>query len=150
MQATLQAVVANTTLIRMRSEVFDDSDPNTEQWKNFRPRTNLIWLSFILATLVKKCHTENLLPTHRQPLGQRSANSNLVSRRSSSKHKTTQDHRNEESKLSDEIQQVLFERLETVLDLLELEDEYENLSCAGDLVAIAIGSQWLEESDFLC
>lgn len=56
----------------------------------------------------------------------------------------------EQLKLSEDVQQVLFERLETVQDLLELEDEYENLSCAGDLVAIAIGSQWLEESDFLC
>ncbi|EGD96467.1 haspin protein kinase [Trichophyton tonsurans CBS 112818] len=134
----------------MRSEVFDDNDPETEQWKNYRPRTNLIWLSFILATLVNKCRTGKLLPTHRQPLRQRSANSNLVPRKSSAKYKVTQDHRTEEPKLRDEIQHVLFERLETVLDLLELEDECETLSCAGDLVAIAIGSQWLEESDFLC
>ncbi|EFR03268.1 haspin protein kinase [Nannizzia gypsea CBS 118893] len=134
----------------MRSEVFDDSDPNTEQWKEYRPRTNLIWLSFILATLVNKCHTEKLLPAHRQPLGQRSANSNIVPKKPSSKHKATQNNGSEDLKLGDEIQQSLFERLETVLDLLELEDEYENLSCAGDLVAIAIGSQWLEESDFLC
>ncbi|DAA79552.1 TPA_exp: Uncharacterized protein A8136_0325 [Trichophyton benhamiae CBS 112371] len=134
----------------MRSEVFNDSDPDTEQWKNYRPRTNLIWLSFILATLVNKCRTEKLLPIHRQPLGQRSANSNLVPRKSSAKNKVAEDNRTEEPKLRDEIQHVLFERLETVLDLLELEDEYETLSCAGDLVAIAIGSQWLEESDFLC
>ncbi|EGD90173.1 HASPIN protein kinase [Trichophyton rubrum D6] len=134
----------------MRSEVLHDSDPDAVQWKNYRPRTNLIWLSFILATLVNRCRTEKLLPIDRQPLGQRSVNSNLVPRKPSAKYKVAQDYRTEGQKLRDEIQHVLFERLETVLDLLELEDEYETLSCAGDLVAIAIGSQWLEESDFLC
>ena len=134
----------------MRSEVLHDSDPDAVQWKNYRPRTNLIWLSFILATLVNRCRTEKLLPIDRQPLGQRSVNSNLGPRKPSAKYKVAQDYRTEGQKLRDEIQHVLFERLETVLDLLELEDEYETLSCAGDLVAIAIGSQWLEESDFLC
>ncbi|KAF3483629.1 serine/threonine-protein kinase Haspin [Arthroderma uncinatum] len=138
----------------MRSEVFSSPSSNTEQWKSYRPRTNLIWLSFILTTLVNKCHSEKLVPTHRQPLGQRSANSNLQPKSSNTKAKQAKNIKGkqdvEESKLSDEMQQVLFERLETVQDLLELEDEYENLSCAGDLVAIAIGSQWLAESDFLC
>ncbi|KAK2877771.1 hypothetical protein FQN49_001198 [Arthroderma sp. PD_2] len=138
----------------MRSEVFADPSPSTEQWKSYKPRTNLIWLSFILTTLVNKCRIEKLIPTQRQPLGQRSANSNLQPKGSKAKRKPTSNSKEkqdtEESKLSGEVQLALFERLETVQDLLELEDEYENLSCAGDLVAIAIGSQWLAESDFLC
>ncbi|KAM5439685.1 putative non-specific serine/threonine protein kinase [Microsporum ferrugineum] len=138
----------------MRSEVFDDSCPSTEQWKNYRPRTNLIWLSFILTTLINKCHNEKLTPTQRQPLGLRPTNSNIIPGNLDARQKSMQGGKEglkaEQLKLSEDVQQVLFERLETVQDLLELEDEYENLSCAGDLVAIAIGSQWLEESDFLC
>jgi serine/threonine-protein kinase haspin len=44
----------------------------------------------------------------------------------------------------------LSERLQLVLVLLDLKEGDENLTCAGDLVAFAIGSQWLQESDFLC
>lgn len=47
----------------------------------------------------------------------------------------------------------LLDRLQTVLDILNPDvqaGEEEILFCTGDLVAFAIGSRWLDESDFLC
>ncbi|KAK2740640.1 hypothetical protein FQN57_006009 [Myotisia sp. PD_48] len=140
----------------MRLEVYSDTFSGEqyfgpERWKTYNPRTNLVWLAFILATLLNKCRTKNLLPPRRQPLGERTANKN------ENKAKISKENRSESnlsqsahSRTSAELQHALFERLETVQDLLELEDEYETLSSSGDLVSIAIGSQWLEESDFLC
>jgi serine/threonine-protein kinase haspin len=44
--------------------------------------------------------------------------------------------------------QKLFDRLNKVLELLDLESGHEDMCCAADLVAYAIDSKWLSEEDF--
>jgi serine/threonine-protein kinase haspin len=49
-----------------------------------------------------------------------------------------------------ELESRLSEQLQIVLEILDLKDGDDSMLCAGDLVAFAIDSQWLEEKDFLC
>ena len=46
------------------------------------------------------------------------------------------------------LKKTLEERLNAVLDLLDLEPGHEDMCCAADLVAFAIDSRWLDEKDF--
>lgn len=48
------------------------------------------------------------------------------------------------------LQEELALRLRSTADMLNVESGIEDLYCAGDLVAFAIGSGWLGEGDFLC
>lgn len=47
-----------------------------------------------------------------------------------------------------QLKQMLEDRLNAVLDLLDLEHGHEDMCCAADLVAYAMDSQWLAEQDF--
>lgn len=47
-----------------------------------------------------------------------------------------------------QLKQTLEDRLNAVLDLLDLEHGHEDMCCAADLVAYAMDSQWLAEQDF--
>ena len=91
-------------------------------------------------------------PAPRRPLGERDANSQIATKGAPKDAKK----RNSKSSPShpcvpdNEVEQELLERLETVLGFLDIEDEENELGCAGDLVATAIGLQWLTEADFLC
>lgn len=47
-----------------------------------------------------------------------------------------------------QLKQTLEDRLNSVLELLDLEHGHEDMCCAADLVAYAMDSQWLAEQDF--
>ena len=149
----------------MRAEVYSDDDPlrqprqtsSDERWKDYRPRTNLVWLSFILTMLLKNCRSGNFLPARRQPLAPRSANRNTKTQSPTKSKPLLQTCKSDkasneqcDNRSNPELEYELYERLQSVQDLLEFDDEYETLTSAGDLVATAIGYQWLVESDFLC
>ncbi|EEP78433.1 predicted protein [Uncinocarpus reesii 1704] len=132
----------------MRREVYRDQDPGHSRsepwrWKESNPRTNLIWLSFVLTMLLSKGQTDGILPvpqSHLTPVSPRSTNTG-----------NEKQGENDDDTDSLDIQLELLDRLQTVLDVLNPEKEEEDvLLCAGDLVAFGIGSQWLVESDFLC
>lgn len=108
---------------------------------------------------LRNCQSDNILPAKRQPLAPRSANQGAKAKSKSSKKDQLSlgagkvDKAGNEQRVSHsnpELEYELYDRLQTVQDLLELDDEYENLTSAGDLVATAIGYQWLADSDFLC
>jgi serine/threonine-protein kinase haspin len=46
------------------------------------------------------------------------------------------------------VQAALTDRLNKVLEILDLEHGRDDMCCAADLVAYAIDQQWLDESDF--
>ncbi|KAL2369593.1 hypothetical protein RJ035_006290 [Blastomyces gilchristii] len=191
----------------MRSEVYHQENllcptqppSKPRQWKHYNPRTNLIWLSFLLQMLLKKleppCPNQGQTAEplqlqlqlqqkqlQRAPLTPRPANHKLHSNTvhhgdddspfRSRKKKTAQVKRGggggteEGGKQLDAVlinkqhvgqlqqQQLLKEeltmRLQTTADMLSVESGIGDLYCAGDLVAFALGSGWLDEGDFLC
>ncbi|PGH02512.1 HASPIN protein kinase [Helicocarpus griseus UAMH5409] len=166
----------------MRSEVYHqvnllippEQQPPTKtgQWKHYNPRTNLVWLSFLLQMLLKKhkpATTERPeQQKQRQPLTPRPANRKLDNTNSNTSKASKKIHgekkggaddgsclvREADSKNANSIAQQLEEeltlRLQTMADLLDVSNGIEGLYCAGDLVALAIGSGWLGEGDFMC
>ncbi|EDN03471.1 predicted protein [Histoplasma mississippiense (nom. inval.)] len=189
----------------MRSEIYhqDNLLSSTQppsrplQWKDYNPRTNLIWLSFLLRMLLKKMKpacafrvAEQRQPQQRLPLTPRPANHKLQnnttyynengdtvggagspppksSRKAIRQVKTGvgingdgDDGRKQldpaamSCQQRPRHQQMLGEelaiRLQTTADMLSVESGIEDLHCAGDLVAFAIGAGWLIEGDFLC
>lgn len=139
-------------------EVYRDQDPEWPRdepwrWKEFCPRTNLLWLSFLLTMLLSKGQSRGILPEPRQPLTTRSVNCILGGGSDNSKlgGKLKITEPNDLPGL--DFQLDLLDRLQTVLDILNPDVEAgdkEILFCTTDLVAFAIGSRWLDESDFLC
>ncbi|KAI1961054.1 hypothetical protein LOZ58_003540 [Ophidiomyces ophidiicola] len=141
----------------MRAEVYENRDSTKSQgepWKGFNPRTNLIWLSFLLTMLLTKGQARGILPASRQALTPRCVNNTTIYNsklggKEAGKSRATSKY----ELLELDFQRELLDRLQTILDILEpenLEEEGELLHCTGSLVAFAIGSQWLAESDFLC
>lgn len=53
-------------------------------------------------------------------------------------------------KLFSALEDDLWSRMKIILKMLDLKHRDENLFCAGDLVAFAIGSGWLDEENFMC
>ncbi|KAK1144244.1 hypothetical protein N8T08_005657 [Aspergillus melleus] len=116
-------------------------------WGEYAPRTNLVWLLFLLKSLLKNHKTE--APPQRQPLAPRSPNKE-VQPKSNMQKKTnlsTQAATQVQSNVS-QWQKILHGRLTSVLELLDLGHGHEDMCCAADLVAYAIDSQWLGEQDF--
>ncbi|KKZ59989.1 hypothetical protein EMCG_00831 [[Emmonsia] crescens] len=172
----------------MRSEVYHQDNllsptqppSRPGQWKHYNPRTNLIWLSFLLQMLLEKhmpsCAYQQAMPEQqRQPLTPRPANHKLdndsihqsdngdiVSCKSSKKklqvkrgggndgRKLDAAKQQQQQQQQQLLQEELALRLRTTADMLSVESGIEDLYCAGDLVAFAIGSGWLGEGDFLC
>lgn len=161
----------------MRSEVYKSNPLDQEKsanipgiWSEYAPRTNLIWLLFLLKNLLKhKKDDQGKQPQapRRQPLGPSSGNVNknlkpkstMKSQKSQSGKKKTKilstevENDKKQSSNSDEeplkkVEQTLSSRLDQVLELLDLEHGHEDMCCAADLVAYAIDSQWLHEKDF--
>ena len=166
----------------MRAQVYTGTPLDTEHtsdipgiWTEYAPRTNLIWLLFLLKNLLKNRRPEPgsvvvQLPSQspRKPLAPRSSN-----RRGSMRKPTWQKQSEQNSKPlavepreqrqqakyagvnGDEavlqvplFKKVLEERLLSVLELLNLEHGHEEMCCAADLVAYAIDEGWLDEKDF--
>ncbi|PGH21636.1 HASPIN protein kinase [Polytolypa hystricis UAMH7299] len=165
----------------MRSQLYRNEPLNPVQlpneqgiWEEYNPRTNLIWLLFILKMLLKKCEKPEVQAPpldSRKPLGPRSANNKLSNKVSVGKNVPLKGKPAKQkpgntpitatttgeisaavtsSTTASSLAMDLWDRLQTTLEMLDLEDGDETLYCAGDLVAFAIGAQWLKEGDFLC
>ncbi|KAE8326527.1 hypothetical protein BDV39DRAFT_215701 [Aspergillus sergii] len=142
----------------MRSQLYNGSPLETEKtpdipgiWAEYAPRTNLVWLLFLLKSLLKNRKPEVSLPAPRQPLAPCSSNKGLKRQTTKSTKtdkvntvKTAEDTQKQVSQLKTTLEN----RLRAVLDLLHLEHGHEDMCCAADLVAYAIDSQWLDEKDF--
>ncbi|GFF37466.1 putative serine/threonine-protein kinase haspin homolog [Aspergillus udagawae] len=155
-------ILLRDTYRHMRAEVYTGNPVATEKtpdipgiWAEYAPRTNLIWLLFILKNLLKNHKSE---PSHpaatRSPLAPCSPNKTIETKqakKSGEKAKKPllgQIHVTEADKRVSDLKKSLEDRLKSVLDLLDLERGHKDMCCAADLVAYAIDSQWLSEEDF--
>lgn len=141
----------------MRAEVYTGNPTATEKtpdvdgiWGEYAPRTNLIWLLFLLKSLLKNRKTPSC---QRKPLAACSSNQNVSKKRGrpkkgAEKALVKQTSSGEEYNHVTQLKETLEKRLTTVLDLLDLDHGHEDMCCAADLVAYAIDSQWLDEEDF--
>ncbi|KAE8350295.1 hypothetical protein BDV28DRAFT_151069 [Aspergillus coremiiformis] len=141
----------------MRSQLYNGNPLDKEKtpdipgiWAEYAPRTNLVWLLFLLKSLLKNRRAEISLPAARQPLAPCSPNKGL--KKTAKSAKKNKAHMNqtptEVQKQVSQLKNTLEERLRAVIELLDLEQGHEDMCCAADLVAYAIDSQWLEEKDF--
>jgi serine/threonine-protein kinase haspin len=154
----------------MRATVYTGNPSETEKtpnipgiWAEYAPRTNLVWLLFILKNLLKNRKPETPQKPAAQP--QRKAlapcSPNRVMERQSATGKITKPKDQsvtsiviKERQTKDlqthvaQLKQTLEGRLDSVLSLLDLEHGHEDMCCAADLVAYAMDSQWLAEEDF--
>lgn len=157
----------------MRGEVYKGDPLDQEKpedipgiWSDYTPRTNLIWLLFLLKNLLKhRKDNQEKQPQalRRQPLGVTSGNVNKnikpksTANSESGKKKTKvpaaesrseKQGTNNKEEPSKKVEQTLYSRLDRTLELLDLEHGHEDMCCAADLVAYAIDSEWLDEKDF--
>ncbi|KAL1852728.1 hypothetical protein Plec18170_005867 [Paecilomyces lecythidis] len=164
-----EALLRNT----MRGEVYKGDPLDQEKpedipgiWSDYMPRTNLIWLLFLLKNLLKhRKDNQEKQPQapRRQPLGVTSGNVNknikpkAAAKSESGKKKTKvlaaesrseKQGTNNKEEPSKKVEQTLYSRLDRTLELLDLEHGHEDMCCAADLVAYAIDSEWLDEKDF--
>lgn len=151
------------TYISMRAEVYTGNPANTEKypdipgiWSEYAPGTNLVWLGFLLKSLLKNRKPEPVpkTATQRQPLAPCSPNKNITiasDKKSSgkqNKHPVKQINTAEAQLQATQWKKVLEDRLDAVVELLDIENRHEDMCCAADLVAYAMDSQWLSEEDF--
>ncbi|EAW25120.1 uncharacterized protein NFIA_106080 [Aspergillus fischeri NRRL 181] len=155
-------ILLRDTYRHMRAEVYTGNPVDTEKtpdipgiWAEYAPRTNLIWLLFILKNLLKNRKSEPSKPAAtRPPLAPCSPNKNIETKqakKSGEKAKKPllgQIQVTEADKRVADLKKSLEDRLKSVLDLLDLEHGHKDMCCAADLVAYAIDSQWLSEDDF--
>ena len=142
----------------MRAQLYNGNPLETEKtpdipgiWAEYAPRTNLVWLLFLLKSLLKNRKPEVSLPAPRQPLAPCSSNKGLKRQTDKSTKKDkiiTVKSAEDTQKQVSQLKSTLEDRLHAVLDLLHLERGHEDMCCAADLVAYAIDSQWLDEKDF--
>ncbi|EED14939.1 conserved hypothetical protein [Talaromyces stipitatus ATCC 10500] len=142
----------------------EENPPNIPGiWAEYAPKTNLIWLLFILKMLVKhmkhKDYTlrEDLLENQtRKPLQSCPDRANIQQQDHSIKQPKTRtpesaintfDNDNLGKALT-KLQITLTKRLNMVLEILDLEHGRDDMCCAADLVAYAIDQHWLDETDF--
>ncbi|QIW95674.1 hypothetical protein AMS68_001192 [Peltaster fructicola] len=97
-------------------------DKSSRSWSQFHPQTNLVWLHFVLYTLLHQLHSADTWskPTHKA--------GRLLMKRAKE----------------------LERRLMEVNDMLDPRNVLKNdLKSAGMLVATALGREWLHEEDVL-
>ncbi|KAJ5772900.1 hypothetical protein N7457_007796 [Penicillium paradoxum] len=125
-------------------------------WAEYSPRTNLVWLLFLLQSLFKNRKPEpSAAQPQRRALAPCSPNMKMTSSETpKGKERTMNGSVVSERQTKDiqagisRLQQTLENRLKDVLKLLDLEHGHEDMCCAADLVAYAMDSQWLGEEDF--
>ncbi|KAJ5792309.1 uncharacterized protein N7503_008287 [Penicillium pulvis] len=163
-------ILLRDTYRYMRATVYTGNPSETEKtpnipgiWAEYAPRTNLVWLLFILKNLLKNRKPEAPQAPVVQP--QRNAlapcSPNRAMERQSITGKTTKQKDQsvtgtviKERQTKDlqarvaQLKQTLEGRLNSVLSLLDLQHGHEDMCCAADLVAYAMDSQWLAEQDF--
>ncbi|GLB18245.1 hypothetical protein AtubIFM61612_008136 [Aspergillus tubingensis] len=163
-------IMLRNTYRYMRAEVYHGEPLKTEKspdipgiWAEYVPRTNLVWLVFLLKSLLKNRKSEPVAtaPTTpaRQPLAPCSPNKGLKKQVAKSPlEKIKQQHQQQleyrprvtaaTQEYISQLKKTLEDRLQAVLELLDLESGHEDMCCAADLVAYAIDTQWLDEKDF--
>ncbi|KAL6229975.1 hypothetical protein BDW75DRAFT_249143 [Aspergillus navahoensis] len=150
------------TYRHMRAQLYKGNPIDTEKtpdipgiWAEYAPRTNLIWLRFLLKMLLKNRKPEAPEPpslNQRQPLAPCSPNKEI--KKAAKLGKKKHDANSEIQLGSDfhpriaQLKRTLEERLRAVLELLDLEHGHEAMCCSADLVAFAIDAHWLDERDF--
>lgn len=139
----------------MRATLYSGNPAETEKlpdipgiWAEYAPRTNLVWLLFLLQSLFKNRKPEPEL----QPQTQRKALAPCSPNMKASKPQSEDSVKEHKPKTLQagvsRLKSTLEKRLTTVLELLDLETGHEDMCCAADLVAYAMDSQWLGEEDF--
>ncbi|KAJ5090212.1 hypothetical protein N7532_008896 [Penicillium argentinense] len=128
-------------------------------WAEYAPRTNLVWLLFLLKNLLKNRKpepTKQPAQPQRQALAPCSPNRKTTNQFGSAKTKASGDadvvmkerqNKGLSSKIA-QLKQTLEDRLLNVLELLDMEHGDEDMCCAADLVAYAMHLQWLTVEDF--
>ncbi|CAG8226130.1 unnamed protein product [Penicillium olsonii] len=145
-------IMQRNTYRYMRATLYSDNPAETEKppdipgiWAEYAPRTNLVWLLFLLQSLFKNRKPEPQSQSQRKALAPCSPNMKaLKPQPDDSKTQKPKDLQAGMSRLRDTLE----ERLNAVLGLLDLENGHEDMCCAADLVAYAMDSQWLGEEDF--
>ncbi|PYH40765.1 uncharacterized protein BP01DRAFT_350669 [Aspergillus saccharolyticus JOP 1030-1] len=152
-------IMLRDTYRYMRAELYHGDSRQTGKcpdipgiWAEYAPRTNLVWLLFLLKSLLKNKKSEcSSPPAPREPLAPRSLNKGVkltsASNNKLAKPQTLPTVTSAQTTVSD-LRQTLEERLTAVLELLDLDHGHEDMCCAADLVAYAIDSHWLDEEDF--
>ncbi|KAJ6188828.1 hypothetical protein N7519_003736 [Penicillium mononematosum] len=156
-------IMQRNTYRYMRATLYTGCPTETEKvadipgiWAEYSPRTNLVWLLFLLQSLFKNRKPEPS-PTQPQRKALASCSPNKMTRKPETakgkdqniaeslvKERQTKEVQSGISRLK----QTLDDRLKAVLELLDLEHGHEDMCCAADLVAYAMDSQWLGEQDF--
>lgn len=154
----------------MRATLYTGHPGETEKtpnipgiWAEYAPRTNLVWLLFILKTLLKHRRPEapqQPVQAQRRALVPCSPNRKMTDGQSVKGKPSIVNDRDAAGALVKEkqskdlsmrvtqLKQTLEDRLKSVLEILDLEHGHEDMCCAADLVAYAMDSQWLAEQDF--
>jgi serine/threonine-protein kinase haspin len=128
-------------------------------WAEYAPKTNLIWLLFILKMLAKQIEQKDYALHYsppqnqaRQPLQSCPDKANIQQQSNGSHTKTSEPPistaGNNLGEALTKLQSTLTNRLNKILEILDLEHGRDDMCCAADLVAYAIDQQWLDESDF--
>ncbi|KAJ5745201.1 hypothetical protein N7520_010383 [Penicillium odoratum] len=161
-------ILLRDTYRYMRATLYTGNPTETEKtpdipgiWADYAPRTNLVWLLFILKNLLKNRKPEVPPPTaqpQRKALAPCSPNRTMERQQvlgKTTKHKDQSVTGGMKERQTKDLQtcvaqlkQTLENRLKEVLNLLDLEHGHEDMCCAADLVAYAMDSQWLAEQDF--
>ncbi|KAL3475618.1 hypothetical protein BJX99DRAFT_155712 [Aspergillus californicus] len=149
------------TYRHMRAVLYSGNPLDTEKtpdvpgiWEEHAPRTNLVWLRFLLKMLLKNIKPEVPAPinqTPRRPLAPRSPNKNVQKATKSDKKREADTEVQLGSDVhirAKQLKQTLEDRLGAILELLDLEHGHKDMCCAADLVAFAMDAQWLDENDF--
>ncbi|KAL3460477.1 hypothetical protein BJX64DRAFT_263201 [Aspergillus heterothallicus] len=154
-------ILLRDTYRHMRAQLYTGNPLNTEKtpdipgiWAGYAPRTNLVWLRFLLKMLLKNKKPDVQDSTHqmiRQPLAPRTPNKEIKKALKSGKKREAA----HELPLAEEghnrisqLKRALEARLNAVLELLDLEHGHEDMCCTADLVAFALDAKWLDEKDF--
>ncbi|KAJ5383419.1 hypothetical protein N7517_001330 [Penicillium concentricum] len=156
-------IMQRNTYRYMRATLYTGCPIETEKmadipgiWAEYSPRTNLVWLLFLLQSLFKNRKPEaSPAQTQRKALASCSPNK-MTPKMETGKGKDQNMTKSlvKERQIKDvqagifRLKQTLEGRLKAVLELLDLEHGHEDMCCAADLVAYAMDSQWLGEQDF--
>lgn len=144
----------------MRSQLYNGDSQVSEKprnipgiWAEYAPKTNLIWLLFILKNMMKKVQLEDFTKQgSRKPLqpSQQKVNQQIDSSKKIDccKPKSKAASSDGVGGILMSFQKTINGRLNNILQVLDLEHGREDMCCAADLVAYAIDQGWLEERDF--
>ncbi|KAH8704163.1 hypothetical protein BGW36DRAFT_313745 [Talaromyces proteolyticus] len=155
-------ILLRNTYRYMRAQLYTGNSLTVEKppkisgiWAEYAPKTNLLWLLFILKNLMKrmelKDYIEQAEQKSREPLkpSHQKANQQIEHSTEPTNAKSRPKNRNPAvGNVLMSLQNTLSGRLKDILEVLDIEHGREDMCCAADLVAYAIDQQWLDERDF--